>query len=144
MRHAPWLAIIAMSTVTIADTLHVPADYPTIQAAIDAAIDGDIVLVADGTYTGEGNRDMSFGGKAITVRSENGPEACVIDIQGSEVEPHRAFTFDAGEGPDSVVEGFTIENGYASQGGAVLVVSESDPLFQSCIFQHNTATGEGR
>jgi len=50
------------------DEIHVPRDYPTIQAAVNAAVDGDEVIVAPGTYTGEGNRDIDFLGKAITVR----------------------------------------------------------------------------
>jgi hypothetical protein len=62
-----------------ASTYRVPQDYATIQAGINAAIDGDTVLVADGTYTGAGNKDLDFDGKAITVKSENGPENCIID-----------------------------------------------------------------
>jgi hypothetical protein len=67
--------------VVLAATIHVPADQPTIQAGIDAAVNGDTVLVADGTYTGVGNRDIDFKGKAITVKSENGPENCIIDCE---------------------------------------------------------------
>ena len=68
-------------------TLHVPGDYPTIQAAIDASVDGDTVLIADGTYTGEGNRDLDFGGRAITVRSAGGPEHCVISTDLGQPKP---------------------------------------------------------
>ena len=49
---------------------------------IDAAVAGDTVLVADGTYTGEGNRDIDFKGKAITVKSENGATNCIVDREG--------------------------------------------------------------
>ena len=66
-----------------ATTIHVPADQPTIQAGIDAAADGDTVLVADGTYTGDGNRDIDFGGKSIVLKSENGPVLTVIDCEGN-------------------------------------------------------------
>src|SRR5262249_27531165 len=86
----------------------------TIQAAINAAVSGrDTVIVADGTYSGPGNRDISFNGRAITVRSENGPLACSIDCHASMVDPHRAFLFLNGETSASVVQGFSVLNGYA-------------------------------
>jgi len=74
-------------TVRLDDT----GDYTTIQAAIDDCNDGDVVIVAPGTYTGEGNRDIDFKGKAIIVRSKSGPEDCVIDCQGSREDLHRGF-----------------------------------------------------
>lgn len=65
-----------------ADTLHVPGDYATIQAAVDAAVNGDVVEIADGVYTGAGNKNLDFGGKAITVRSAAGdPTFCIIDCE---------------------------------------------------------------
>ncbi len=109
----------------LADDLGVPVPYATIQAAIDAAVNDDTVLVADGTYTGAGNRDLDFGGRAITVRSENGAVPCIIDIQGNAGDPHRAFHFHSGETAASVVEGFTIKKGLMNRGVAVLCEANS-------------------
>jgi len=92
-----------------AATIHVPADQPTIQAGIDAAGSGDVVLVADGTWTGPGNRELDFDGRAISVASANGPGNCVIDCGGDQYD---GFIMDGGEGPGSVVRGFTIRNGH--------------------------------
>ncbi len=73
-------AVAAFSPVAGADILEVPAGFPTIQEAINAAVDGDEVVVADGTYGGPGNRDLEFLGKLITVRSAGGPAACIIEF----------------------------------------------------------------
>ena len=64
--------------------------YATIQSAIDASSDGDMIIVRDGTYTGTGNRDIDFKGKAIHLKSENGPDTCIVDCEGSEAERDRA------------------------------------------------------
>jgi len=87
-------------------------DFPTIQAAINGATHGDVIVLGDGVFTGSGNHSLTFGGRRITVRSgSDDPEACVLDLQGSLTNSVRAFTFTA-EGPESVVRGITIANGY--------------------------------
>ncbi|MHC4942152.1 MAG: hypothetical protein ACYTG7_03955 [Planctomycetota bacterium] len=87
-------------------------DYPTIQAAIDAASAGDEILLADGVFKGVGNRDLDFKGKAITVRSQSGfPGDVTIDAEGVQWVPQRGFDFKTGEGSDSVVRDITITGG---------------------------------
>jgi len=86
--------------------------FDAIQEGIDTAFNSYTVLVADGTYTGTGNRDIYFRGKAITVRSENGPVGCIVDCNGTETENHRGFIFDDDEDNDSILDGFTIRGGY--------------------------------
>ncbi len=115
----------------------VPYLYPTIQLAINAAVNGDTIIVADGTYTGDGNRDIDFLGKAITVRSANGPENCIIDCQGT----GRGFYFHNGEIANSILDGFTITNGFALSGGAIKF-ENSSPLVNNCRLIYNYAYGE--
>ncbi len=111
----------------------------TIQAGIDATAvaSNDIVQVADDTYTGVGNKDLEFRGKAITVRSENGPDNCIIDCDGL----GRGFYFHWGEDANSVVEGFTITRGSVSGGG--VYCSESSPTITNCTISGSTGTDGG-
>jgi len=110
----------------------------TIQAAIDASVSGDEVVVADGVYTGDGNRDLDFDGRLIVVRSASGPGACEIDCGGRAAGLHRGFIFQSGETAEAAVQGFTIRNGYADNGGAILCL-QSNPTIRECRFLFNTA-----
>lgn len=131
--------------------IKVPEDCKTIQQAIDTAQNGDTVLVADGIYTGEGNRDIDFRGKAIVVRSENGYENCIIDCQGSEGDYHYGFFFRKEESRNSVLEGFTIKNGWLIQtdcmeedgsGGGILIYS-SPTIRNNKIINNRASFGAG-
>ena len=114
---------------------HVPAEYGTIQAALDAAEPGDVIIVADDTYRGPGNIDLNFNGKALILRSENGPESCVIDCEGVS----RGVQFLSGESKSSVISGFTITNGYASESGGAIDCHQSSPSILDCVITNCVA-----
>ncbi len=133
--------LIVFTSTIHAVTVYVPDDFDTIQAGIDACTDGDTVIVRDGTYTGDGNRDIDFTGKAIVLMSENGPEVTIINCPGSPRE-FRGFYFHSGEGASSIVHGFTITNGWAAYGGGTCN-EESSPTITNCIFTGNSAYNLG-
>jgi hypothetical protein len=120
-----------------------PADFNTIQAAIDDANDGDTVLVGPGTYTGDGNRDIDFRGKAITVKGEQGAETTIIDCEGSADKPHRGFYVHSAEDANSILCGFTIRNGYTLEYGGAIFCWMVSPHIMSCVFTGCTAVRGG-
>ena len=129
-------ALLAVCLPSTAATIRVPDDQPTIQAGIVAAAEGDTVLLMDGAFTGPGNRDIDFVGKAVTVRSTGGdPTMCVIDCEGSEADPHRGFIFQNNEGPGSVIEGITITHGWADYyGGGIFCDDHATPTIVNFSF----------
>ena len=116
------------------DALWVPADHAAIQDAIAAAADGDLVCVSAGTYF----ENLDFLGKAIHVLGADGPEVTTVDGSGAGA----VANFDAGEGLDSVLEGLTLTNGQAEQGGGVQVHSAS-PTLRNLVVTGNLAAESG-
>ena len=147
------LALIALTTTPAmlsARTLEVDPDgrtgFATIQAAVDSAVDGDVVVLRSGTYTGRGNRDIQLQRKAIEIRSAdpNDPrvvEATILDCQGTAGDPHRAFHISDFTGQ---ISGLTITNGLASTGGAI-ACEKSNLLLAHCrIINNATLPGDGK
>ncbi len=148
-------ALIALALLVVApgvlsaETYTVVPDgktgFPTIQAAVDATRDGDVVVLEAGTYTGSGNRDVDLRGKAITIRSAD-PEnpdvvqATVLDCQGNEKSPHRGFYVVNANG--ATLAGLAITNGVAEVGGAVYCAN-SDLTLSHCRIVGNAALSGG-
>jgi len=134
------VALIAFTAAPVgAAIIHVPSDYPTIQAGINAAADGDTVLVADGTYTGEDNKDVLIN-KAIPVMSENGPESCIIDVEGAHGSAARAFRVQGGA---ITIQGFTMKNGWTAYYGGAISVESGALIVTNCVFESCASPGWG-
>src|ERR1051326_666409 len=125
-----------------ANVIHVPADQPTIQAAINAAVNCDALRVSPGTYV----ENINFLGKAITVAGDQttlGPQTTIID--GNHNGP--VVTFASGEGPQSVLTGFTLRNGSAhfspAYDGGGIRISSSSPTVVLNIVTNNDAVSAG-
>jgi predicted outer membrane repeat protein len=147
--------------------------FATIQKAVDTIAENGHVILKPGTYTGPGNRDIDFKGKAISVTSINPCQALniattTIDCQASWSQNHRAFLFDDGEDANSVLQGLTITGGYTGNGGAIycnnagptikncaivdnyaindagaVYCYQADPIINNCVFTGNTAGNHG-
>jgi parallel beta-helix repeat protein len=140
MRIRVVLFVVLAASCSLAATIRVPKNQPTIEDAINAANDGDTVLVAPGTY----KENINFLGKAITVKSSSGAKITIIDgaKQGSVV------SFDSDESSKSVLRGFTIRNGDADnkfglpEGGGIVIVNAS-PTIRNNVVTENTACEGG-
>ena len=132
-----FVACAIAAQTCLAATFNVPsALYPTIQSGINGSTHGDVIMVADGTYAGVGNRNVTFGGRNITVRSANGPDACIIDCGGIA----RGFIFSSGETANALLEGFTITNADTTDSGGAILCSNSSPTIKNCKITGNEAS----
>jgi len=115
----------------------------TIQAGIDAAVEGTMVLVVPGTYSGASNINLDFAGKNIWLLNSlyQVPTASnpLIDCLSS----GRAFYFHSGETRNSLVRRINITNGYLSDlnGGSILIENSSNPTIRDCLITASTASG---
>ncbi|MGA1870255.1 MAG: right-handed parallel beta-helix repeat-containing protein [bacterium] len=109
--------------------------FPTIQKAIDMAEDVAIIIVAPGIYY----ENINFQGKALRVTSSDPDDPDVVAatiIDGDQADS--TVTFAHGEGNDSILKGFTLQNGGAHYGGGIFCDSSS-PLIDQCIIKGNLA-----
>ena len=143
------LAAVTALTVSTAQaaTIHVdagncpgPGDgskadpYCSIQTAIDNAVDTDEIIVAPGTYL----EAINFLGKAVWLHTSGGPDVTTINAQ----QTGTVVTCSSGEGPGTVLDGFTITGGNAGFGGG-MYNDGSSPIVTDCTFNGNSATFGG-
>ena len=137
----PALLALALASPVLADTWTVdddgPADFSTIQAAIDAAQSGDVILVAPGSYTGTKESVIDFSGKDLEIIG-SGFDTKVDGQQG-----RRGALVDCGPGATPLLEGFLFLNCLATGDGGGVRVTSAAVRVEDCTFQACEATGRG-
>ncbi|MFC1604216.1 Calx-beta domain-containing protein [Planctomycetota bacterium] len=118
--------------------------YSTIQKVIDEAGPYEIIQVADGVYTGPGNKNLTWdatSGKHLIIKSENGPDNCIIDCENE----GRGFILNqTGQDNTDAIIGFTITNGVATDaGGAGIWCNDVSPTIASCKLESNESISPG-
>jgi len=139
-----YFIVLTVAGSAIAAVRYVPQEYATIQAAVNASSNSDVVVVAPARYTGTGNRNINLNGKQIIVQSAdpNNPAvvgSTVIDCEGK----NRGFVFYTGETGSSVIRGFTITNGYGIIGGGLYCYNNSSPSIANCVITANSGVFGG-
>ena len=153
MRNKFYIVVFVFSSLAMTETIHVPDDQPSIQDAINVSEDGDSILVSPGFYP----ESIDFDGKAILISSlyliENDSlliGSTIIDAQ----ESGSVVTFSSSETSQSIIQGFTIQNGtgndedpddngsYWTYGGGIYCEG-SEPVIRDCIIQDNIANEGG-
>jgi hypothetical protein len=143
------LSLLHPNSLFAAD-LHVPAQFSTIQGAIDSSNLLDTVLVAPGTYF----ENLTFAGKSITLRSTGGAAQTIINGSSLTRGPSdgSVLAFEQGESPLAVIDGFTLTAGIGkiitdatgtfSRGGGILI-SGASPTLVNCTFDSNEGAWGG-
>lgn len=111
--------------------------FQEIWSGINATTDLDLVLVADGSYSGASNNDLDFGGKLIALRASG--SNCTISAGGGA----RAFVFQNGETNDAVLDGFMIVGGSTVDAGGAVRCVDSSPTIVNCTLLYNSADTDG-
>ncbi len=126
------MLLLCFTAFVSAATINVPVDYATIQQAINASSNGDLILVDDNTYNISSTITIT---KGVTVRSVNGPATTIVDGSGINI----CFVLNH---LDAVVDGFTIQNAFNTSihGGGARIDAGT---IQNCIIQDNEARDGG-
>lgn len=150
-----WLGLIALLFASISATISAAEFFvsttgndtnvgsrqspvATIQRGIALASNGDTVWINPGTYSGVGNRAVSLQGKTVAVRSMGGPSITILDL-----DRQKGFIASTSETLNTIIQGFTITNGYVSSGadwtgtGIIDMTNSAVLTIRDCVFRNN-------
>jgi len=137
------IAIITNITHSQAFERHVPGIYSTIQETINAAGEGDIIILEPATY----HENINYKGKTITIKSTdpNNPDIVAATIiegcPGDQEEKVDKVTFMGGEGSNCMLSGVTIQSGEVDWCNGIIINNGSSPIINNCVIKNNLRSG---
>ena len=137
-----FVVFLGVQVTGLSKTINVPGDHSTIQAAINAASEGDTILVHPGTYT----ENINFNGKDIIVGSLFLTTGDVGYVSQTTIDGNAngyVVTFDAGESADALLTGFTLTNGLVDEAGGLFCRNASPRLTNLIIKENSSNYGRG-
>lgn len=132
-------ACLLLAGTALADTINVPGDHATIQGAINASSNGDIIAIAAGTYAEFG---INPGGRSITIRGAieaDGDPAVTVDGKGG----GSVVVCTSGETSETTLENLVIRNGLAVFGGGMFINNSSPSLINCRLIDNQAYDGGG-
>jgi hypothetical protein len=129
-----FILLYTLFSLAYGSTIHVPADYPSIQAALISAATNDTILVAPGTYYEHISWPNTHGLKLL---SEYGPDTTIVDAAGA----LRCITVNFGVDSNTVISGFTIRNGNMMDGGGISCIAASPCIINNIISNNSIGSG---
>lgn len=143
MRSTCLVVLSLFATIAAADELVVPsADYPTIQSALNASVEGDEVVLLAGEYSGSGNQNLVMPDAAITLRGDTGVATDVV-LRGPG-HPFdgiiQAMRFSGSSSSGILVRDLSLQD-FTGRNGGALTISDCSPTFENCHFEGNGTGG---
>jgi parallel beta-helix repeat protein/predicted outer membrane repeat protein len=130
-------AVLLCPLAAYGTIINIPDDYPTIQEGIDHGQDGDTVLVQPDTYY----ENLNFNGHNVVLASLFLTTGDTGYISSTIIDGHQAstvVTFESYEDSTAHLVGFTIQNGFADEGGGVLCIDYCSPTISNNIISGNS------
>ncbi len=135
------LSIMMIASSAIATIIRVPEDQLTIQAGIDAAAEGDTVLLTSSNpYVGEGNVDLVIDQVNLVLLGELGADETTIDCECSPSTV--GIEISGGLGAGTIVQGITVVCAVGGNGGGIRI-HDASPTIKECVLRDNVATMNG-
>ena len=130
------ICVILCGNLCMGETIYVrqdnSGDYNSIGYALNAADDGDVIVVGNGIWAGDSNMNIDSWPSSIILMSEHGNENCIIDGEGG----YKAFYVDGSSDSVITIKGFTFRNCYSGNGG-VMTISHPITTIEDCVFINN-------